>query len=232
MEAGARPTPSQTLAADEVRASPRTFSSVSLCARSGSWGARPGASASKRKCGLCALRRWRGVRARCAPRRFVMAGSDSKRTGVLNRRARRRQRRAEKPRIGGEVKRKSERSGVPLTGPGPRRRGRGARSGVATVRSVARECYVAREPAGSPCWWFPPAARRRRANKQPGLPVPSVPPDVTRRASPLGPLTSSANLPPPATGAKAVRRVGLRRLQQPLRQRAGVECDEVRPEVD
>jgi hypothetical protein len=53
-----------------------------------------------------------------------MAGSDSKRTGVLDRvrnsRDRRRQRRVEKARIGGEIKRESERSGrTPHGGPGP-----------------------------------------------------------------------------------------------------------------
>jgi hypothetical protein len=53
-----------------------------------------------------------------------MAGSDNKRTGVLdrlrNRRDRRRQQHAEKARIAGELKRESERSGrTPHGGPGP-----------------------------------------------------------------------------------------------------------------
>jgi hypothetical protein len=53
-----------------------------------------------------------------------MAGSDSKRTGVLDRlrirRDRRRQQHTEKARIAGELKRESERSGRnPHGGPGP-----------------------------------------------------------------------------------------------------------------
>ena len=53
-----------------------------------------------------------------------MAGSDGKQTGILGRlrarRAERRQRRAEKARVGGEAKREWERSGrTPHGGPGP-----------------------------------------------------------------------------------------------------------------
>jgi hypothetical protein len=96
---------------------------------------------------------------------------------------------------------------------------------------------VSRAPCGSS--WAEPLETSRSDRTTPALQAARAPAErcTARRLDHPGHrrrLDRRGSWPRPSlvTDSVAVSRVGLRRLQQPLRQRASVECDEVRPEAD